>query len=281
MNIFGSGDWSVRKSERVLICQPALLKKHHLLLGITRVRNESLLLPDTLTHVSEHVDAIVAYDDASTDTTLDILRLHPKVAIVIQNTQWESTVQKRLIAETRHRGLLLRTARANLKFDWAYCFDADERLIGDVRGFLRSPAATECNGLRVHLFDAYMTPDDQTPYTQGQRLLNFRRFFGPERRDILMLWRNDPTVRYQGLDAREPFGVNKIATRFHCQHYGKSISIAQWEETCDYYIQHFPAETYGRKWLARKGKAIHEESDFSRPLIPWGPSLFDNAISLN
>jgi glycosyltransferase involved in cell wall biosynthesis len=278
--MFGFGDWSTRTSERVLICRPALLKQHHLLVGITRVRNESLLLADTLAHVSEHVGAIVAYDDASTDNTLEFLLQHPKVAIVIQNTQWESTVAARLTAETRHRGLLLRMARAKLKFDWAYCFDADERLIGDVHGFLCSPAASAWDGLRVQLFDAYMTPDDQAPYIQGQRLLNFRHFFGPERRDILMLWRNTRHVRYRGLDAREPHGVNRISTQFHCQHYGKSISTVQWEETCDYYIRHFPAETYGYKWQARKGKAIHETSDFSRTLLPWGPVLFEQAVSI-
>lgn len=281
MNIFGFGDWSVRKSERVVICNPALLKQRHLLLGITRVRNESLLLPDTLAHVSEHVDAIVAYDDASTDTTLEMLQQHPKVAIVIQNTIWESTAPERLTAETRHRGLLLRVARANMKFEWAYCFDADERIVGDVRGFLTSPMAANCDGLRVQLFDAYMTTDDQTPYAQGQRLLNFRRFFGPERRDILMLWRNNFHVRYKGQDAREPTGVEKAIVQFHCQHYGKSISIAQWEETCNYYLKHFPAETYGAKWLARKGLAIHEKSDFSRDLFPWGQELFERSVSIH
>ncbi len=281
MNIFGFGDWSVRKSERVVICNPALLKQRHLLLGITRVRNESLRLPVTLAHVSEHVDAIVAYDDASTDTTLEMLRQHPKVAIVIQNTIWESTAPERLTAETRHRDLLLRVARANMKFEWAYCFDPDERIIGDVRGFLTSPMAANCDGLRVQLFDAYMTTDDQTPYAQGQRLLNFRRFFGPERRDILMLWRNNSHVRYRGLDAREPTGVDKTIVHFHCQHYGKSISIAQWEETCNYYLQHFHAETYGAKWAARKGLAIHEKSDFSRDLLPWGQELFTHSVSIH
>jgi glycosyltransferase involved in cell wall biosynthesis len=42
------------------------------LIGITRVRNEALVLRDALDYVGKQVDAIVAYDDASTDRTLEI-----------------------------------------------------------------------------------------------------------------------------------------------------------------------------------------------------------------
>ena len=62
--------------------------------------------------------------------------------------------------------------------------------------------------------------------------------------------------------------------------YGKSLSIEHWEETCDYYIKHFPFDTYGRKWTERKGKAIHTESDFGRQLYEWGETLFANAVKL-
>jgi hypothetical protein len=257
------------------------LTDKHLLVGITRVRNESLILQDTLDYVGKQVDAIVAYDDASTDGTFDILRNHPKVALIIQNSCWESEIVERLSAETRHRGLLLQVARSRLNFAWTLCFDADERLLGDVRGFTEGAASKACNGIRVQLFDAYMTPDDQEPFSPGKSLLGFRRFFGPERRDILMLWRNLPRVQYKGLDAREPAGVDQVETRFHCQHYGKAISLEQWEETCDYYVKHFPFETYGKKWLARKGTAIHRQSDFSRPLFEWGDTLFNNAVVIH
>ena len=59
---------------------------------------------------------------------------------------------------------------------------------------------------------------------------------------------------------------------------GKSLSVAHWEETCDYYIRHFPFDTYGKKWIERKGQAIHTESDFKRPLYEWGETLFANAV---
>jgi len=281
VNILGFGDWRLRKSERIVVCNKALLTGKHLLIGITRVRNESLVLRDTLDYVGTHVDAIVAYDDASTDDTLDILRNHPKVALVIENSSWETDIVARLSAETRHRGLLLRVARSRLNFEWTLCFDADERVIGSLRDFVGGAPAGKCDGIRIRLFDAYMTPDDHAPFMQGQNLLGFRRFFGPERRDILMVWRNLPGVCFEGLDAREPMGVDRVVTDFYCQHYGKALSITQWEETCDYYATHFPFETYGRKWLDRKGRAIHTQSDFSRPLFEWGSELFKNAVKVN
>jgi hypothetical protein len=39
-----------------------------------------------------------------------------------------------------------------------------------------------------------MTSDDHAPYQPDRELLNFRRSFGPEQRDILMLWRNRTEV---------------------------------------------------------------------------------------
>ena len=71
-----------------------------------------------------------------------------------------------------------------------------------------------------------------------------------------------------------------MSVDLYCQHYGKSLSVEHWEETCDYYIRHFPFDTYGRKWLDRKGRAIHTQSDFMRPLYEWGDTLFASAIKI-
>jgi hypothetical protein len=110
--------------------------------------------------------------------------------------------------------------------------------------------------------------------------LGFRRFFGPEQRDILMLWRNRSEVCFTEHHAREPGGIERVRTDFYCQHYGKWLSVDHWEETCDYYLRHFPFDTYGRKWRDRKGRAIHTQSDFMRPLYEWGDALFANAVKI-
>jgi glycosyltransferase involved in cell wall biosynthesis len=275
-----TSNWQLRDCERIITGNAALLDGRHVLIGVTRLRNESLILRDTLDYVGRQVDAIVAYDDASTDRTLELLRTHPKVALVVANGSWEEDVKARRLAEGRHRGLLLQTARARLQFDWMLCFDADERVTADLRGFLAGPHAGDCDGVRVRLFDAYMTPEDHAPYQPDRALLDFRRFFGPEERDILMLWRNRPEVVFAAQHAREPGGVERVATDLYCQHYGKSLSVEHWEETCDYYIRHFPFDTYGRKWRDRKGHAIHTRSDFMRPLYEWGEELFAHAVKI-
>jgi glycosyltransferase involved in cell wall biosynthesis len=276
----GTSSWQLRDCERTVAGNAALLDRKHVLIGTTRLRNEELILRDTLDYVGRQVDAIVAYDDASTDRTLDILRGHPKVALIVTNGSWEEDVKARRLAEGRHRGLLLQMARARLQFDWMFCFDADERVIGDLRGFAGGPRARDCDAVRIRLFDAYLTPDDHAPYRPDLELLDFRRFFGPEQRDILMLWRNRSEIFFAEQHAREPGGVERVVTDLYCQHYGKSLSVEHWEETCDYYIRHFPFETYGRKWLDRKGRAIHTQSDFERPLYEWGDTLFANAVKI-
>ena len=201
--------WQLRDSERIITGNAALLGAKHFLVALTRVRNEALLLPDTLDYLAAHVDAIVAYDDASTDDTVEILKRHPKVALIVANGAWEEDIAARKLAEGRHRGLLLEMARAQLPHDWMLCFDPDERITGDLRGFVRGLAHDRCDALRVQLFDAYMTQGDHAPYTQGRELLDFRRFYGPEQRNILMLWRNRAGIVFAEGDGRTPRGMER------------------------------------------------------------------------
>ena len=273
-------NWQLRDSERIIEGNAALLGREHLLVAMTRMRNEALILPDTLEYLGRQVDAIVAYDDASTDETVEILRAHPKVAFVVANQAWEQDVEARKRAEGRHRGLLLDMARRQLPHEWMLCFDPDECVTGDMRRFVAGLGEDDCDAVRVKLFDAYLTPDDHAPYTSDQALLDFRKFYGPEQRDILMLWRNRAGIGFAEGDGRTPRGMAAVKTDLTCQHYGKSLSVEHWEETCDYYIRHFPFETYGKKWTERKGKAIHTDSDFGRPLHPWGETLFANAVPM-
>jgi glycosyltransferase involved in cell wall biosynthesis len=274
------GSWQLRENEQIIQANAGLLGRKHLLVAMTRMRNEALILPDTLDYLAGQVDAIVAYDDASTDRTIEILREHPKVALIVANQSWEKDVAARKRAEGRHRGLLLDIARSELPHDWMLCFDPDERITVNLREFVSGLGRESCDAVRVRLFDAYMTPDDHAPYRSDLALLDFRRFYGPEQRDILMLWRNLAEIGFAEGDGRTPGGMNRVETELYCQHYGKSLSVEHWEETCDYYIRHFPFETYGKKWTERKGKAIHTLSDFNRPLYAWGDELFANAVSI-
>jgi len=223
--------------------------------AFTRVRNEERILQDTLDHVATFAGGIVVYDDCSTDSTSEIARAHPAVLAVIDGEFWDPV---RFNAERDTRQAALMKAR---EFDpeWLFCFDADERFV-----FPEDWGWTKRNGLRMRLFDAYITPEDEyLPYTE-------RRWFGPEYRDILMAYRNLSNLNFTRPDQREMILRDKVVQGGWVKHYGKAESIEQWEETCEYYSTHFP-EPYRSKWEARKGKAVKHDmkSDFGAPLMLW------------
>ncbi len=235
------------------------------IIGMIRMRNESLILQDTLNHLSQFVDGVVIYDDVSTDNSVQIAKKHPVVLHIIEGKKWN---RNRVYVETKHRQELLKLARKyNPK--WMFYADCDERFDGNIKDFLRSDKSNGVDAVRIRLFDAYITQDDQKDYHQGDELYGFRKYFGPEYRDILMIWRNMEQVVFDRVDAREPtINSGRIITKFYCQHYGKSISKKQWDDTCIYYMNNFP-EPYYSKWKSRFGHAVHTESDFGNKLYTW------------
>jgi len=246
------------------------------IVGMIRLRDEALLLNDTLDHLAGIVDTIIVFDDASTDRSVEIALAHPAVHEVIRNRSWRA--DNRIWEETANRRLLMQRAR-RLSPEWVFYSDADERFEGDIRTFLLDECPADVTSVRVSLFDAYLTESDARAFTPTDRLWNFRSRFGPERRNILMAWRLLSGVDYRLPDSREPQGITgTTVVRFSCQHYGKALSVEQWDETCRYYMAHFPA-LYRDKWAARLGKAIHTESDFGRPLYSWS-DVRDHAVDI-
>jgi len=238
------------------------------IVGITRVRNEALIIADTIEHYLEHVNSIMLYDDCSEDDTVAIAKEAGGDRIeIIEGDFWSSN---REAEETRHRLLMLNRVR-QMKVEWCFCFDADERLVGPLP---EDPPAS-CQGYRLRLFDGYLTAERQERYTGGS-LAELPRMWGLEYRAILMMFRVD-SARYYGMDKREPAVTGSILRADTLvKHYGKCLSVEHWEETCEYYATHFAK--YAKKWDARRGKAIHVRSDFDRQLFPWKALQFNSGI---
>lgn len=227
-----------------------------MIIGITRVRNESLIIADTLRHYLQRCDRILLYDDCSDDSTAEIAASFDRVQ-VIAGDYWRPD---RRPEETRHRGLLLERARG-LGAEWCLCFDADERLVGDLPDL-------SADGYEFRLFDGYLTEHTQAPYLDGE-LADLPRMWGPEYRDILILFRVERS-KFIGDGNRCPRTMGRIERAdVYVKHFGKCISVQQWEETCDYYTGPSWPSHYRCKWEARRGRAIHQRSDRGNKLRTW------------
>jgi len=241
-------------------------------IGLTRIRNEEDIIENTLDHVSNFVDEIHIYDDCSTDSTITKCLKFPKVKRILQARTWETNPHKRQILEGTQRQAIYDEA-INKKPDWIYYFDADE--YADLDNIDLSDPSYDAYSMR--LFDFYITTYDV------EKSYKERKFMGPEFRDILTLFRPKPDLHFY---SRVPYAMFKnVGKKGYIKHYGKAISIEQWEQTCDYYINFLYEKqpgnsTISEKWKKRKGKAIHSKSDFNRELIKW-EDRYDNAKIIN
>jgi SAM-dependent methyltransferase/tetratricopeptide (TPR) repeat protein len=229
-------------------------------IGMIRVRNESAIIVDTLDHMARFCSGgIYVYDDASTDNTAALCASHPMVREVVRGAYWDSNRGR---AEYENRAAVLAAAQKHAgSQDWLVYLDADERVEFDWSSLFDLPA--DAIAVRMKLFDFYITAEDATRDYRG------RNWMGPEYRPIIIAYRNIPTLRFRHLDQREVElgSEGRIVESGFVKHYGKAISVQQWEDACVYYSTYFPA--YAAKWNARKGKAIHTHSDFGRDLIRW------------
>ena len=230
--------------------------------GLIKVRNESHIIKDTLDNWQSFCTAgIYVYDDVSDDNTVEICMEHPAVEAVMKGTFWDPAREK---AEWFNRQQILLLAQQDAgPDDWFVYLDADEHIYNftDYELFERA----DIKAIACRLYDFYITPEDV------DKRYSEREWIGPEYRTIPFFFRNSPYLKYHLPDQRivtlEP-GI-QIPIHGDIRHYGKSFSVEQHEQTCDYYIRWWPK--YADKWQKRKGKAIHSDylSDFGNKLIKW------------
>jgi glycosyltransferase involved in cell wall biosynthesis len=229
-------------------------------IGITRVRNEEVIIGSTLNLLKNHLDGVIVYDDYSTDSTYEICKSDPFVLDIISSDRWESDPQKRMKLESIHRNIIYNTAVNNYNPDWVLYFDGDEHIYFDDIDWASN------HSYFFRLFDVYITPEDVNKHFLD------REYIGCEYRDIPMLFRPNKNVYFYN---RLPYQINTPRMGGTVKHFGKGISVEHWEETCDYYINHLhevgkTGETISSKWSKRKGKAIHDGvGDFGKQLIRW------------
>jgi glycosyltransferase involved in cell wall biosynthesis len=239
------------------------------IVGITRIRNEENVIGHTLNHLKGFCDTILVYDDCSTDNTVELCKKSSIVSEVIENKNWEKDPKKRLELEGTQRDEIYRKC---LKYnpDWVYYFDADEFIEFDKNSLFGITA----NAIRCQFFDFYITDEDVDKHFLE------RKYCGLEYREIITLFKPEMGLNFPH---REPFVPNKNELIFgKVKHYGKAISVDEWEKTCDYYSNYLYEINDGilisDKWEKRKGKAIHKISDFGTKLITWEDTLKLNLI---
>ena len=237
-----------------------MIYKNFKIFGLIRIRNEESIITDSLNHLSEFcTGGIFVYDDCSNDQTVDLAKSHRSVIKVIEGKYWDTNREQ---AEFKNRAVLLQEAKKMATpNDWFVYIDADERV--DFNWLILQQLPDDVLAVRMKLFDFYITESDK------DLTYHHRKWMGPEYREIIIAFRNLPSLAYKHFDQREiDLGINgNILNQGYVKHYGKALSIELWERKCDYYAVNFPK--YSEKWRKRKGKAVHEKSDFNFDLILW------------
>jgi len=230
---------------------------------LSRIRNESLLLPDFLNHIDKFVDEAFYFDDASVDNSVEILRKHPKTKKVLRNYFHN---QNQSFVQTAQRHLLLNYAKANSKNTWFFLLEPDERIVEFDFSLSNN---NKYHGIFLSLLDGYLTEKMQVPYKQGDKLENLKRMWGIEKRQFCYFFNKNYATYDLAMPgiAQPTINGKTFISDGWAKHYSKCLSVEHWNETVEYYVQSMPI--LAKKWEARRGKAIHTLSDFNTPLYKW------------
>jgi hypothetical protein len=235
----------------------------------TRVRGEWSLLGGLLDHVAAICSEAWILDDCSQEPAPAYIASRDMPVHLFRAREW--SLHGGTFGEGAQRDRLVHLIRESGRADWVLQLDCDERLCmtQDIQRVAELPDA---DAVVLPLVDYYITHEDSQDKDPAHPE-RVRSHYGPEVRWTLVLFRPMPRVYVDRGDARDPQGFDVSRVHYEStpviEHYGKSVSVEQWEEKCRFYADLFPV--YREKWLSRIGKAVHDDvSDFGGPLIRRG-----------
>lgn len=239
-----------------------------------RVRNEWPLVRGLLDHVGDLCDEAWILDDASDVAPPPDLGRSVKRVVLIRARNWSGAGGR--LGEGLQRDHLLQRIKRASTCEWILQLDADERLANPA-ALRQLTDEREVDGWVVPLVDFYITPDDAEK-VDNEAPDRVRLWFGIETRWTLALFRTVPRSYVSRGDVREPQGLVEKRVRetavARIDHYGKAVSITEWERKVDFYVAHYPE--YREKWLSRRGAAVHRgTSDFGTALVRRDDPDFD------
>lgn len=242
---------------------------------LVRIRNEWELLRGLVESLAGVIDEVWVFDDHS-DVPMPRDLMAGLPLTVLRAREWSLASDTGPVAEGRQRDRLLQEAKRASRCAWALQLDADERL-SDPAALRQLAASAETDGWVLPLVDFYITPADAA-LSDARHPERVRSLFGPETRWTLAMFRLLPPLYVSRGDVREPQGLAASRVRRApapvIEHFGKSISVEEWERKVDHYVDRYPA--YRDKWEARRGRAVHDGvSDFGAPLLRRGGATYD------
>lgn len=242
-----------------------------------RVRDEWDLVHGLLLQLKDAVHEVWILDDASTTwPPSNITGFDGLPTYVFRAAMWSG--EGGSFGEGAQRDKLLQMMKRDSRCEWVLQLDADER-IANPAGLL-ALTRQDKDAWVMPLVDYYITPGDADLVDRCSPQ-EVRHAFGPEVRWTLVLFRLQSWTFVSRGDVREPQGFRRARigrSTIVIEHYGKSISVEDWDRKARFYIEHYPA--YREKWKDRLGKAVHESrSDFGHVLRHRGDLTYEPELA--